>query len=67
LEQPLKKKRKTYDPNKCKFQETWVAKPSWAKGAKVGVKMHLVKCNICSTIEGKPKYYVTKWDITSRR
>jgi hypothetical protein len=29
--------------------------------------MHLVKCNICSTIEGKPKYYVTKWDITSRR
>ncbi len=54
-------KKKNYDVTR-KFQEKWVAKLPWRKlFVREDGTLHIIKCRICTEVEGKNKILV-KWD-----
>jgi hypothetical protein len=55
-----KERKRTYELNRH-FQDTWALKLPWSKWVlRVGGKVVLVQCKICTQIEGRKKLLVLK-------
>jgi hypothetical protein len=62
----LEKKKKSYEATR-KFQDTWAARLPWATLYRGPNDLYdFVKCNICSTIEGREKILAPKWDTLKK-
>jgi hypothetical protein len=63
---PPKKTKKNYDLTR-RFQMEWSAKAPWSEMILTSDGLlHMVKCNICSTVRGRAVIMGPKWDTVRR-